>query len=62
DKSRDHIVGVLYARDLLGDGGDLNSSGAPARTAADIAREALIVPESKLVADLFYTFRKRKLS
>jgi Mg2+/Co2+ transporter CorC len=28
----------------------------------DIVREAFIVPESKLVADLFYSFRKRKLS
>ena len=62
EKSRDRIVGVLYARDLLDDPNDQDPSGRPARTVADIAREAFIVPESKLVADLFYTFRKRKLS
>lgn len=62
EKSRDHIVGVLYARDLLDDPLDRNASGRAVKTVADIVREAFIVPESKLVADLFYTFRKRKLS
>lgn len=62
EKNRDSVVGVLYARDLLDETSDQLSSGRGVKTVADIVREAFIVPESKLVADLFYTFRKRKLS
>jgi len=62
EKTRDSIVGVLYARDLLGESLDRDSPENEATVVADLVREAYIVPESKLVADLFYTFRKRKLS
>lgn len=62
DKSRDNVVGVLYARDLLDYPHARGNAGRQGMTVADIAREAFVVPESKLVADLFYTFRKRKLS
>jgi len=61
EKNRDHIVGVLYSRDLLKPI-DEPTNTRRTKTVAGITREAFIVPESKLVADLFYTFRKRKLS
>jgi len=61
-KSRESIVGVLYARDLLREELDAGSPAQDPRTVADVMREALFVPETKSVADLFYTFRKRKLS
>lgn len=60
--TKDTVVGVLYARDLLG----ANLRGQPGTgsegTVAALMRDAYFVPESKSVADLFYTFRKRKLS
>ena len=60
--AKDAVVGVLYARDLLG----ANLKGRPRGdgddTVAALMRDAYFVPESKSVADLFYTFRKRKLS
>lgn len=59
---RDTVVGVLYARDLLD--ADIGS-GAPTddmATVSDVMRPAYFVPETKSVADLFYIFRKRKLS
>ncbi len=59
--SRGNVVGVLYSRDLLGKGPD-SSAAQAARRVADIMRPAYFVPETKSVADLFYTFRKRQLS
>jgi CBS domain containing-hemolysin-like protein len=61
-ESRESIVGVLYARDLLREELDTGQPAQKSRTASELMREAFFVPETKSVADLFYTFRKRKLS
>ena len=60
--SKDRVVGVLYVRDLLG--AELDTDVEPDATLGvlDFTRDAYFVPQSKSVADLFYTFRKRKLS
>jgi CBS domain containing-hemolysin-like protein len=59
---KDNVVGVLYARDLLDeDRCERTAAGKPA-VVSDLVREAYFVPETKTVGDLFYTFRKRKLS
>ncbi len=60
--SRDSVVGVFYVRDLLGAELEDRSPEARPATVSDLMREAYFVPETKSVADLFYTFRKRKLS
>jgi len=57
---RNNILGILYARDLLGLGPE-----EIARLDEDkqqLLRKPYFVPESKLAADLFHTFRKRRLS
>jgi CBS domain containing-hemolysin-like protein len=59
-ETRNNIPGILYARDLLGLEPD-----ELARLDNDkqqILRTPYFVPESKPAADLFHTFRKRKLS
>jgi len=61
EKNRDSVIGVLYARDLLAEPlGQGKARGT--KTVAALVREAYLVPDTKQVADLFYTFRKRKLS
>jgi len=52
----DSIVGVLFARDLLG----IDLSKNPARTAEGLLRKAYFVPETLAVADLLRNFRARK--
>ena len=55
----DHIVGILYAKDLLRFLGDGEAGeGFELRT---ILREALMVPESKWVRQLLAEFRARKV-
>lgn len=59
-ENRNNILGVLYARDLLGLG-----AGDIARLDQDkqqLLRKPYFIPESKLAADLFHTFRKRRMS
>ncbi len=56
EESLDHIVGILYAKDLLKFLGD----GAEFRL-RDVAREAFLVPESKPVSDLLREFKQRKV-
>ncbi|HYQ71454.1 MAG TPA: hemolysin family protein [Gammaproteobacteria bacterium] len=57
---RNNILGVLYARDLLGmEAGELSRLGENTR---QLLRPPYFVPETKRAADLFHTFRKRKLS
>ena len=60
--SRDSVVGIFYVRDLLNATAAEGSSEAEPGPVSDLMREAYFVPETKSVADLFYTFRKRKLS
>ena len=44
----DHVVGVLFARDLL----EIFDKEQPPRTAAEVAHEAYFVPETKQVSEL----------
>ena len=61
EKNRDSVIGVLYARDLLAE--PLSQDKARgSKIVAAFVRDAYLVPETKQVAELFYTFRKRKLS
>jgi putative hemolysin len=57
---RDEVVGVLYARDLLGM--DVAQVDAEPERLAGLLREPYFVPESKPAADLFYALRQRRLS
>jgi len=57
---RDDITGILHARDLLGE--DLARLSQDPRGLRKLLHKPYFVPESKLVADLFRTFRQRKLS
>ncbi len=61
-ESGETVAGILYARDLLREESDTESTEQGSGTVAEVMREAYFVPEAKSVADLFYTFRKRKLS
>jgi putative hemolysin len=57
---RDTIVGILYARDLIGV--PVEDTPNTPENLEKILREPFYVPESKHLADLFHIFRKRKLS
>lgn len=46
--SIDHVIGILYARDLL----ELFDREAPARSTASMCHEAYFVPETKPIPDL----------
>ncbi len=59
---KDTVVGIFYARDLLNVRTSSGGSRNGGSTVRDFMRDAYFVPESKSVSDLFYTFRKRKLS
>jgi putative hemolysin len=59
-ENRNNILGILYARDLLGLGPDALSRLD--RNRRQLLRPPYFVPETKLAAGLFHTFRKRKLS
>lgn len=66
DTDGETVLGILFARDLLGiDIAAQSKSKAKAnakRTLSKLLRHAYFVPETKLAADLFHTFRMRKLS
>lgn len=47
-ESIDHVIGILYARDLL----ELFDREAPARSTAELCHEAYFVPETKPISDL----------
>lgn len=59
DGDSDTILGVLFTRDLLGR--DLRTGEDPDGVRG-LLRKALFVPESRAAADLFFHFRRRKLS
>ena len=55
----DRILGVAYARDILG---YLNrSTAAPAQVTHDIVRPVLFIPESKTLEDLLTEFQERRV-
>ena len=56
EEDLDHIVGILYAKDLigfLGDGGDFNLR--------EVLREPFLVPESKSIREMLAEFKARKV-
>ncbi len=57
---RNHIMGILYARDLLGV--DLEKISKDPQGLKKILREPYFVPESKPASELFDTFRERRMS
>ncbi len=57
---RDNIRGILYARDLLGI--DLDEISKEPQWFKNLLREPYFVPESKPAAELFDTFRERRMS
>ena len=65
-EDRESVLGVLFARDLLGV--DLKRRApaegreTPVRNIRKFLRKAYFVPETRPADDLFHTFRKRKLS
>jgi len=59
-ENRNNILGILYARDLLGMEPDELSRLDENRR--QLLRPPYFVPETKLASELFHTFRKRKLS
>lgn len=59
-EKRDNIVGILHARDLIGK--DIKGLAQSPRGVQRLLRKPYFVPESKLAADLFHSFRERKLS
>ena len=61
-QNSDAIVGVLFARDLLGVALADIESEENHKVLFRLLRKPYFVPESKLAADLFHTFRKRHLS
>ena len=60
EDNRDNIVGILYARRLLGLDIKKESQGSPGLR--KYLKPPYFVPESKTVANLFKTFREKKLS
>lgn len=54
-ESVDHVVGILYAKDLL-----KREEGAPFELAA-LMRKPVFIPESKLVRELLHEFQERKV-
>ncbi len=57
-ENEDDVIGVLFARDLLG----VDLKNASASDLQRLLRKPYFVPESRTVVDLFHAFRKRKLS
>ena len=55
-ESVDNVIGVLYAKDVMA--ALLEESG---RNIAQIAREPMLVPESKLIDDLLRDFRRERV-
>ena len=59
-EEKDNICGILHARDLLGI--DAEKFVRDPHSLRDLLHKPYFVPESKLAADLFHTFRERHLS
>jgi CBS domain containing-hemolysin-like protein len=59
-ENRDNVCGILHTRDLLGI--DIEKFSQDPQQLQRLLRKPYFVPESKLAADLFRTFRERKLS
>jgi CBS domain containing-hemolysin-like protein len=56
--SLDAIVGILYAKDLLGRSGHEDEDGVRVR---DVMRPPVFVPETKRLGELMHEFRRRQV-
>ena len=61
-KHRDDVLGILHARDLLGADLDALQRKGKRKRLRQLLRQPYFVPETKPASDLFYDFRKRRLS
>ena len=57
ESNRDNIVGICYAKDLLG----INGSSCDHPDLKNFIREPLLVPASKLISDLLTEFRRSRV-
>lgn len=62
DSDKDDIVGILYVRDLIAAAEQQPPNGKKANRVSEVMHGAFFIPGTKSAADLFYSFRKRKLS
>jgi CBS domain containing-hemolysin-like protein len=61
EKTRDKIVGVLYAKDLLVAWGKEGGKAPKDASLKSLMRKPYFVPETKLIGDLLREFRARKV-
>lgn len=59
DENLDNIIGIIYAKDLLPFIGDAEAVNG--FSTSKIAREALFVPETKLISDLLHEFQEKNM-
>jgi putative hemolysin len=59
---KDKILGILFARDLLGIGLRGRNAAEDRAVLLKLLRKPHFVPDSRLASDLFITFRRRRLS
>ncbi len=59
DSSLDNIIGIIYAKDLLPY--IKSTNGKKEISLKEIAREALFIPESKLISDLLHEFQETNM-
>jgi putative hemolysin len=57
---KDAVVGILHIRDLMDPEIDIHTLDA--KSLRPLLRQPILVPASKLVSDLFFMLRKRKIS
>ncbi|HGY90171.1 MAG TPA: HlyC/CorC family transporter [Planctomycetes bacterium] len=58
EENRDHIIGMLYFKDVLGHIFELERGE---KTIRDLVRDVYFVPETKKITDLLKEFQQRKL-
>lgn len=54
EETVDNIVGMIYAKDLL------TTLGSPEKPLNDLLRDAIFIPETKNIEELFYQMKKSK--
>jgi CBS domain containing-hemolysin-like protein len=66
ERGREHIIGVVYSKDVArlmhfrGVARGLGSGGASGLTLAQVMRDVLVVPETKLAVELLQEFQERR--
>ncbi len=62
DGEPDNVVGILFARDLIGAEAPAPAEGAAPAGLTGLLRPAYFIPETRSAADLFHTFRRKRIS